>query len=165
MGYINGGDGDVGFLKRTFRETTARGEKLRGYQYEVNVEGLKDLTYLISTTAFVLPKREMVEEPGPQGLTFKLMGKLLNSQEVPVTIQVPKDPRAVAFLRRWVENKEYRDIEIRLKGEGHLNPDEAHINRLDSCWPDIDPAELGFENGQVLQVSGTLYVNWVGEMR
>lgn len=154
--------GDVNFLKNNFTKNLQAGEKLTGFEFEMQIAQYPNVTVLVRSTQYPAMGRSQIEDFAPMGLKFVQQGAFENSGEIVVTAVETLSGEVLKTIRQIVKNKEYVDITIRSTPESlGGNGAESALFKLSHCAFRSDAIDLSTEDQAALvKPSINITYNW-----
>ena len=162
MANISDVQGNIAWIKSSYKKLLGLGEGVVGDEFNMTFEGNANVRYLVQTSQMPPLGRENIESYGPQGVQFRQQGRYKNAQDIPISFKETIHGYAYEFLRDLVKNKKYITVNLQLAGESYTGGNTSGTLRLEDCWIEIDGADLSVEDGtSLVRPSGTLHANWV----
>jgi hypothetical protein len=150
--------GDVSGMKTLYSKFTALGEGAVASDFYLIINGNVDLKFLCQSAGIPELGREVIEFRGPRGILIKQPGHFINATEIPISFKEVVSGKAYAAIKKLVINKTLFDASITLLSE---NEKEEFTVSLYGCWLALEGAALSVDDTDLVQPSGTLYVNWI----
>ncbi|MCP4752651.1 MAG: hypothetical protein GY866_17330 [Proteobacteria bacterium] len=124
------------------------GNKLKGSDYHMEVEGCPNLSLLTVTCSPAVPSRNPIEDiPGKRGVTINEPGEMKSGGQFPVTFhdgfKGPAFDEYMDWVRECVDFTKRK--KVRIYGSHELGDSSADFTYL-YCWPDMEDAEFDNEN-------------------
>jgi len=164
MPNISSSTGRIPLVKKSYRKLMSLGEGVNGADFRMVFDygPLKDHEFLVQTTQLPGIKREVIEGKGPHGIGYHQQGNFINFGEVNGTFKEVISGLALSGIREAVRTKAYFNVTMGLVSESAGGSPAAATCRLEDCWIEMDPADLGVEDGaQIVKPPFILHYNWV----
>ena len=150
----------IALVKQSYQKWLALGEKAKGDDFRMEIEGYPELSMLIHATQLPEVKREPTEDYGPHGVKFQQQGRLINAGDITFTSMETVTGKALEALRDLVKNKKYVTIRIGCPSESVPDGAAPLTVEMEDCWIEMDPADLSREDNATLKPAGTIHYGW-----
>lgn len=155
--------GNVGFLKKAYKQDKALGQKLKGYEFKLTIEGYEHLTPMVRSAQFPAIKRTPVEDKGAMGVSVPSHGALENSGEITITFIETVKGDLLKALRQIIVNGEEPKITMEATPESTAGEaPKSLIFEMEDCLLACDAIDGSTEDtAALLKPSVTVTYGWL----
>ncbi|MAD46090.1 MAG: hypothetical protein CMH98_13900 [Oceanospirillaceae bacterium] len=161
--FSSSGNGQLGMLNDAYQDNAALGEKITGYEFELECHQYPEFCMLVRSTKIPDIARTDIVDTGPMGMECDQYGAYKNRGEITVQCIDTMAAHTLGFVRDAVKRKRYLDFTLRLTPESRQGLAIAnHTFGLKHCTIKCEGGDLSTKSvEELLDLSLMLSYSWL----